>query len=820
MGIKNIHDTLKNMVFEYDSIFYGILDTTTATAECKVHRKCKAFEDKEGKYRDTIVLPDKPVDSSNNKVYTLTCVGDSAFYGCNGLYSLSMPENVDSVAVGAFRECPKLKTIVAWSVNPPILGDVFHRIFTDILEGNKAVDTVYVRDNWSKKLYEYYDDRQDSWGRHFAVGASRVVSLSPAYIYYKGIYYNKRANSDTLLDVTKDVTRNDIKHYAKTYAGKISIPDTFTYDDGVHYTVKGIEGKSFYTRPITTLSIPFNVDTIGAEACKNCSSLDSVIYWGYPTPALDTAVFTGIKSDGKLYVLNRTFKKKFSNSAWKSYFEPNDSRIIPMGDFHFIKNGVCYRITPEDSKEVYVVKPLTYDFYAISVNVPEKVTNDIPVYKMTDEDITYDVVGLADSSFAKSTTLKSVYLPKTITHWGDENGNGACFSGIKLDTISSMVLSPDDIQASPTKMFDSVPHKVLVLQDTVSLFWYADKLKWMTSKNVSPYFTKSLYFDTCIIKDRCAMENGGIYYNFNGRPTNGTHEDSTLKVIKDPNGSLYSGNVDIPNQIVRSGNEIYTVTKVDNSAFSNCTGLTAITLRDSINEIGNHAFYACSENTLKNLYLQTPNRWASINFGNEFSNPMRYTHKFEILGAKRNTTELELSVPSINKYAFEGCSSMNRLVISPSVTKIGSFAFDGCTGLKEVYCMHKDLNTIPNLSGLSSVFSDNLKGNGAKLYAIKDIWGSGKNWEEYFDIYNAVYIYYGENGNQIVPHSDIKVSSNDGKILVKGAKSVAIIDLSGSVIEEHSCDEETDFSCGVSQGLYLVRAESDKESICQGILVQ
>ena len=49
------------------------------------------------------------------------------------------------------------------------------------------------------------------------------------------------------------------------------------------------------------------------------------------------------------------------------------------------------------------------------------------------------------------------------------------------------------------------------------------------------------------------------------------------------------------------------------------------------------------------------------------------------------------SVTSIGNYAFEYCSGLTSITIPNSVTSIGWNAFSGCIGLKDVYCLAEDV---------------------------------------------------------------------------------------------------------------------------------
>jgi hypothetical protein len=87
------------------------------------------------------------------------------------------------------------------------------------------------------------------------------------------------------------------------------------------------------------------------------------------------------------------------------------------------------------------------------------------------------------------------------------------------------------------------------------------------------------------------------------------------------------------------------VTSIGNSAFSGCTGLTSVTIPYNVTNIGNSAFYGCSGLTS----VAIPN-----------------------------------SVTSINSYAFNGCTGLTSVMMGNSVTSIGKSAFYGCSSLNKV----------------------------------------------------------------------------------------------------------------------------------------
>ena len=109
----------------------------------------------------------------------------------------------------------------------------------------------------------------------------------------------------------------------------------------------------------------------------------------------------------------------------------------------------------------------------------------------------------------------------------------------------------------------------------------------------------------------------------------------------------------------------YSVTSIEDYAFSGCRGLTSVTIPDSVTSIGSYAFSGCSGLTSVTI----PDSVTSIG-SFAFSDCSRLT----------NVT-IPDGVTSIGASAFSGCSELANLVIPDSVTDIGSGAFYDCRGL-------------------------------------------------------------------------------------------------------------------------------------------
>lgn len=169
-------------------------------------------------------------------------------------------------------------------------------------------------------------------------------------------------------------------------------------------------------------------------------------------------------------------------------------------------------------------------------------------------------------------------------------------------------------------------------------------------------------------------EVDGIYYCLNNI------EKTAEVTYKEYGQSNYFGNVVIP-ETVTYNNQTYSVISIGYSAFYNCTGLTSITIPNTVTNIGSRAFWGCSGLTS----ITIPNSVTSIG---EWA-----------FWSCESLTNIAIpnSVTSIGNSAFENCSSLTSITIPNGVTEIGQGMFSGCRSLTSI--------TIPN--GVTSI------GNGA-----------------------------------------------------------------------------------------------------------
>ncbi len=153
---------------------------------------------------------------------------------------------------------------------------------------------------------------------------------------------------------------------------------------------------------------------------------------------------------------------------------------------------------------------------------------------------------------------------------------------------------------------------------------------------------------------------------------------------------LVSGSVVIPEQILWA-DIYYTVTKIGDNAFSQCSTLTSIEMSDMIDTIGDYAFFMC-------------NKLETVTFP---FNRLKYIGKDAFAFCNTlNLNAIPSSVTYIGESAFAGCSELNSITLGYNLKKLGTGAFSLCDKLKTVRWNAQNCDDItPPASNNSSPFN-------------------------------------------------------------------------------------------------------------------
>ena len=220
--------------FEIDGIYYNITDATNKTVA--VTYKGSSYSTYSNEYTGGVVIPESV--TYNGTTYSVTSIGESAFYGCSGLTSVTIGNSVTSIGNYAFYDCSGLTSVT--------IGNSVTSIGYVVFYGCTSLKELHIADGEGTLTLGY---NGSSEGLFYDCPLETLYlgrDLSYSSIYYDG--YSPFYNKPTLTSVTIGNSVTSIGNYA------------FLNCSG-----------------LTSIEIPNSVTSIGSSTFNNCSGLKSVV---------------------------------------------------------------------------------------------------------------------------------------------------------------------------------------------------------------------------------------------------------------------------------------------------------------------------------------------------------------------------------------------------------------------------------------------------------------------------------------------------------------------------------------------------------------
>ena len=475
-------------------------------------------------------------------------------------------------------------------------------------------------------------------------------------------------------------------------------PTDFTYTGTTAYSITGYTGTST-TAWIPTYIGGVPVTTVSVSTFKNKTDLVKIVVPDTVTK-LETAMFEGCTNLAELVVpfVNNSatdtdyFSKLFKNANDNSYIPSSltkvtitNQTIIPNYAFHNCK------YIEEITIPANVTSIGSYAFNGCSAllrlnstvdgvfNVPESVT-EIKSYTFVNcllaETINLgdNVTAIRTHAFEGCKSLTAFTIPATVEIIESYAFNG-CISIMKINsTVDGELNIPTSVKTIGAYAFKglagitkvTIPNNVTSLGDAV--FQNCTCIEEMTLPFMNNGKTDTSYFNI-------------LFYTSNNDNSN---VPSSLNKVT------------ITNQTV-----------IPDYAFYNCKYIEEINIPTNTTSIGSHAFYGCSAllrlNSTVDGVFNIPENITEVktytfyncslaevvNVGESIINIKDYAFaKCASIKKFNSSTEGEFILPEsvrvISPHAFEGLTSITKVVIPDSVSAINNDAFRGCNSIAEI----------------------------------------------------------------------------------------------------------------------------------------
>lgn len=528
----------------------------------------------------------------------------------------------------------------------------------------------------------------------------RLVLFILASVLTEQTWAQRFQCGDLLYNFTSDTTVEVTYQYsnAQNYAGitTISIPDTII-DNGVKYAVTSIGESAFadcgnlisMTIPNTIMNIrasafarcvslvaieiPNSVTEIGGWAFSNCRGLTSVNIG--TVSSIGSNAFYGCNNIKTLTVNTNAIGTHFQSKASIETLIIGDS-VTKIIDYAFSRCGGLTAVTlPNSIKEIGVhafygcdnIDYTIFDnaFYIGNNENPYLMLCSAKNNKIVSCHINEQCCLIYNDAFKDCVNMTEIEIPSSVIFVGSsafENCRGltkAIFSSIDNLCNINFKLGANPVSYAHHLFIGDMEIKELVIPETV--------------KNIGDYtFNGCEYLSSVTIPNSVKTIGSSAFGGCNGL-SSVIIGDS----VKNIDYYAFSACTSLTSIIIG-----HSVESIGGSAFEGCSNLNSVMVPNSVKKIGTNAFKDC--NSLQKVDFSDIESLCSINFENNFANPLCNARQLYINGKPIINLVIPESVSTIGKYAFYNCLNISSLVISDSVKSIGSESFNGCRGLTSV----------------------------------------------------------------------------------------------------------------------------------------
>ena len=667
--------------------------------------------------RGSVTIP-----SVNDQGYRVTALAARAFFGCDHITSVVLPDGITSIGAEAFKGCVSMTTLVLPASVTSIASDAFAGCTSltitctvaqmSLIKGNVKVIVTGTAPTSTKSLV--ITAQVISLSNGLTSNCTKLTSLS---VESGNTVYSSPENCNAVIHTASNTLIAGCKNtFIPTYITTIA-PHAF-------------EGQS----GLTKIEIPASVTNIGEGAFNGCTGLTLITLVGTIPPYLTGTVFSSeVYGKAKLSIASNLVRTRLSGTEWEKFtnIEVRENETPPADD-----NTITY--VNDDSNKTCTVGNGTAPCIGTSVSG----TLIIPVTQNG-----YKVTAIAALAFQDCSKLTSVVIPEGVTTIGRQAFLNC--SGLTSITLPSTVTSIAEgafvgcTNLTKITMLGTIPPRLIGTVFSSEVYGKAtlSLANLLVRTRIAGSEWES-FVSIEIRENETPPDNTITYINNDEQKTCTVGDGSAVCVSTDVTGTLtipatqngykvtaiaalaFQNCTKLTSVVIPEG-----VTSIGRQAFLNCTALTTITLPSTVTSIDANAFSNCGNLTIECTLQQTTlikddvkvivtgtshSNLASIHITRQVislpdrliaTSPAISTMTVEsgntvydsrygcnaIIVKATNTllfgckaSVIPADVPAIAPWAFENQTGLTTVTLLQSITSIVQGAFAGCTGITKV----------------------------------------------------------------------------------------------------------------------------------------
>ena len=624
-------------------------------------------------------------------------IGFGAFYGCDRLVDVTIEESEDVDAYAFYNNIALSHIGIPTTVTH--IGEMAFAYCT-ALEEIEFPGTI--------KIVDKYAMSESAW---YAAQPDGAVYIDKALYDYKGAFPEELQIKDGTYSITSEVFLNAYELKSLIVPSSLTVVQDSAFDG---CAVTDIVGKmvqiSLFPKEAFERVTIIDSTRIPSSAFSRCENLEEV------------TLCSSIQSVGA--------------NAFNDCISLTTINIEDFGDFVSIDfDGINANPLNNESAQLYVNGELHVFEGIIAVPRDTKKIGSYALYgktSMTGITIPDSVTSIGDSAFDGCSGLTSITIPDSVTSIGSSAFSGcSALTSITIPFVGERAYGGGATYfgyifgASYSSSNESyVPNSLeeVTITGGTSIGDYAfDGCSGLTSITIPDSVTSigDYAFQGCsglasvTIPDSVTNIGDSAFYGCSGL-TSVTIPDSVTSIgssafrgcnsltsitipfvgeSADGSGETYFGYIfgasrysNNKSYVPKSLKEVIITneTSIYYGTFYECSGLTSITIPDSVTSIDSFAFGSCFGLT-DVYYTGDLAGWMNIEFGDSDANPTYHTDNLYIDG---ELLDGDLVIPDgetkINAYIFYNYSNLTSVTIPDSVTSIGDSAFYNCRGLTSV----------------------------------------------------------------------------------------------------------------------------------------